>query len=391
VHALTALAVLKLGLSLTVGPEWDSNANRAEVLVGDVSPADPPQASFLLRTTAQGWLSWVSRINLLRASLNVGGKVFFDPAVQDQDVFVMAFSVEDRVRVARPVHLGISADYYDAYQAPVAPYRHRDFRNGSVQARVFLVSRIGEVVFTGGFRGFEYKPNAAFDFNAGQFGINAIARLRLGPSGDHELDFASSYHFEQRFFDSVVQTLNETYHPNPPPPPMNGMPSDPQPCSLGKPIQTYCLVDGTDARNDWLHEMGVEATYVGALLVSFGYAAQLNTSNSFGQSLYRHIFTLKLAYRLPWNLYAAAKAQLYVTKYLDPVLLDPGVNSQTFVTIDDENRNALILDLERPIGTTGLAIDARYSWFTNELSSQSKVSFQRHVVYLGLTYRVGTR
>jgi hypothetical protein len=162
-------------------------------------------------------------------------------------------------------------------------------------------------------------------------------------------------------------------------------------CSLGQPIQDYCLQFGSDARADWLHEMAVEATYVGPLLVTIGYGAQLNTSNSFGQSLLRHIFTVKLAYRFPWSLYSTVKAQLYVTKYLDPVLLDTGVNSQSFITIDDENRNALIVDLERPIGNTGLAVDARYSWFTNELTSQSKVQFQRHVIYLGLTYRVGAR
>ncbi len=383
-HGLTALAVLRLGLSLTVGPEWDSNANRAEVLAGDAQPADPPQASFLVRTTAQGWLSWVTRHNLLRVSASVGGKIFFSPEVQDQDVFVMQLAAEDRVRLARMLHVAVLGDYYDAFQAPVPPARARDFRNGDAQARLYVPHKLGELVLTGGFRGFEYKPNPAFNFLAGQLGVNAIARLRLGPAQDQELDFASSYHVEQRFFAGVVDYLNESQHV---PAPSTGMPA----CSLGQPIQAYCLMAGSDLRNDWLHEMGVEATWVGPLLVSLGYGMQLDRSNSFGQSLLRHIFTVKLAYRLPWSLYAAAKAQVYLTRYLDPVLLDPGVNSQTFVTIDDENRNALVLDLERPIGGTGLAIDARYSWFTNELAAQSAVRFQRHVIYLGLTYRVGAR
>lgn len=384
-HALTALAVLRLGLWLTVGPEYDSNANRAEIVIGaggPVADADPPQASFLLRTTGQGFLSWIHGINLLSASASLGGKIFFDPAVQDQDVLALQLAVEDRVRVARALHLAVLGDYYDAWQSGTID--HRDFRNGNAQLRGYYLHRLGEIVITGGYRGFQYKPNSTFDFSAGQFTVNDIMRLRFGPSGDHELDFASSYHFEQRFFDGVVQLLDEANHPS----------SDPSlayHCSLGTAIEPRCLLAGSDLRNDRLHEMGVEMTYVGPLLVTIGYGAQLNLSNSFGQSLLRHIFTVKLAYRLPWSLYAAVKAQLYVTKYLDPVLLDPGVNSQAFITIDDENRNALILDLERPIGRTGLAIDARYSWFTNELAAQSTVQFQRHVIYLGLTYRLGAR
>jgi hypothetical protein len=384
VHALTALAVLRLGLSLSLGPEWDSNANRAEIVPEGSSAADVPQPSFLLRTTAQGWLSWVTKQNLLRASVGLGGKIFFDPAVQDQDVLVLQLGAEERVRVARPLHLALVGDYYDAWQLPTGPNRHRDFRNGNLQGRVYVLNRMGEVDFTGGYRGFEYKPNYEFDFQGGQFAINSITRLRFGSNDDHELDFASSYHLERRFFTGPIAILNESQHV---PPPTQSMP----PCSLGQPIQQYCLQSGSDTRADWLHEMGAEATYVGPLLVMIGYGAQLNLSNSFGQSLFRHIFTVKVAYRFPWSLYAAVKAQLYVTKYLDPVLLDTSVNNQSFITIDDENRNALIVDLERPIGATGLAIDARYSWFTNELASQSKSHFARHVVFLGLTYRVGAR
>jgi hypothetical protein len=156
------------------------------------------------------------------------------------------------------------------------------------------------------------------------------------------------------------------------------------------PIQDYCLAAGTDQRADWFHETGIELTYVGPLLLAVGYGLQLNLSNSFGQSLIRHIVTLKIAYRLPWSLYATLKAQLYASVYLDPVLLDRAINTLQFITIEDENRNNVIVDLERPIGSSGVAINVRYSVFTNELTP-SPVSFLRQVVYLGLTYRVGAR
>jgi hypothetical protein len=378
VLSLAALAVVRFGLSLSLGPEYDSNANRAEVVAGAESP-DSPEGSFLLRTTANAQLVWKSGINLLRLSAGIGGKVYFDPAVFDQDVLALQLSGEERVRIARFMHLAALGDYYDAWQLSVPPYRHRDFRSGSVLGRVYLSDALGEVALSGGYRAFEYKPDPYFDFQGGQATAYAVARAHFGANDDHELDVAATYHFERRYFNGVVQEFlqnNET---------------DPTlQCAYGHKILDRCLVAGTAQRDDWFHEAGLEVTYVGPLLVGVGYGIQINQSNSFGQSLLRQLVTLKLAYRLPWNLYATVKAQIYFTQYLDPVLLDRAVNTQQFITIEDENRNAVIVDLERPIANTGLALDARYSVYTNELTS-SPVSFLRQVIYLGLTYRVGAR
>jgi hypothetical protein len=371
VHAFTALAVVRFGLTLSLGPEYDSNANRAEVVAGAESP-DQPVGSFLLRTTVFGQLAWRHGRNILVLSANLGGKVYFDPAVFDQDVLVLQLAAEDRVRLAPSFHLALAGDYYDNWQLPVAPYRHRDFRSGKALGRIYFVDPLGEVAFSGGFRGVEYKPDPYFNFQAAIGTVYAVARAHFGRDDEHELDVAGSYHFERRFFPGLIQELDQTK------------------CLPGHPIQDSCLRAGIVDRADWFHEGGLETTYVGPLLVGLGYGLQLNLSNSFGQSLLRHIFTVKLSYRLPWSLYATVKGQLYVTKYLDPVLLDRAVNSLTFITIEDENRNAVIVDLERPIGDTGLAVNARYSVYTNELSP-SPVSFLRQVVYLGLTYRLGAR
>jgi hypothetical protein len=367
VHGLVALAVLRFGLQLSLGPEYDSNANRAEV-VANVATPDRAVGSFLLRSTASGQLSWRSGVNLLRASVGVGGKVFFNPAVADQNVFVLQAAVEDRVRVARFLHIALDGDYYDAWQQPTEPMRHRDFRSGSAVARLYFVDRMGEVQLSGGYRGFQYKPDRDSDFDAVQASANVITRSHFGRDSDHELDLFASYHFEQRAFAGLSQ-YNQ--------------------CPLGAPIVDDCLLPGR-RRQDTFEEGGIELTYVGPLLIALGYGAQLNTSNSFGQSLLRNILSFKIGLRLPGSLYATLKAQLYITKYLDPVLLDHVFNSQTFVTIDDENRNALLIDLERPIPAIGLAVNARYSLYTNELATAND-SFLRQVIYVGLTYRAGTR
>ncbi|MCU1283401.1 MAG: hypothetical protein JWM53_6947 [bacterium] len=369
--SLAALAVVRFGLTLSLGPEYDSNANRAEIVAGAESP-DQPVGSFLLRSTGNLRFTWKTSSNLLRLSIGAGGKLYFNPAVFDQDVFALSLAGEDRIRVARFLHLAIVGEYYDAWQLPVAPFRARDFRNGVALARIYLFDRLGEVALTGGFGGFQYKPDPYFNFQSGQATAYAIARLVFGANDEHEVDFAATYHVERRFFAGVIQYLDETI------------------CLPGHPFADRCLIAGTTLRADWFHQGGAELTYVGPLLVGVGYGVQLNLSNSFGQSLLRQLVTLKVAYRFPWSLYATLKAQLIVTRYLDPVLLDTNITSQTFITIDDENRNAVIADVERPIGETGLAVNARYSVFTNELTP-SPVSFLRQVVYLGLTYRVGAR
>ena len=138
-------------------------------------------------------------------------------------------------------------------------------------------------------------------------------------------------------------------------------------------------------------EPALELTYVGPLLVAVGYGVQLNLSNSFGQSLIRHIVTLKLAYRLPWSIYATLKAQLWSSRYLDPVLLDRA-RRDADRSSPSKTRTATTSSSISSVRSArrGLAVNARYSVFTNELTP-SPVSFLRQVVYLGLTYRVGAR
>jgi hypothetical protein len=371
VLALAALAVVRFGLTLSLGAEYDSNANRAEVVAGAESP-DSPVASAVLRSTVAADFAWRSGKNVLTLSGNLGGKLFIDLSVADQNQLAGLLSVQDRVRVARFFHLAVLGDYYDSGQLDVSPFRHRDFRNGAARARLYFVDRLGEVWLTGGYRGLQYKPDAYFDFHAGTLSAFAIARTHFGANDDHELDVAGSYHGERRFFPGVTQELDQVL------------------CPPGQPIKDGCLVAGNARRADWYHESGLELTYVGPLLVAAGYGVQLNLSNSFGQSLLRHVVTLKVSYRFPWSLYATLKAQLYVTRYLDPVLLDRSLHTPTFISIEDENRNGLMVDIERPLGSTGVAVNARYSVYTNEISP-SPVSFLRQVVYFGLTYRVGAR
>jgi hypothetical protein len=385
VHALMALAVVKLALRLEIGPEYDTNANRAEV-VSDVPNVDTPTGSALMRTTLRGSLLWAQGSSVLRTGAGLGAKFFFDPQVYDQNMLVGQANVDERLRVGRTASLGWSADYYDAAQqdarppcasAPTPCVRHRDFRTGSLAMRLTLADEPGSLTLSGGYRGFAYKPDPDFDFEAAQANVVATARaITGGPDAETEWTLTATYHLERRWFrgraDQLIQHRAD--------------------CYPGASLGEDCVTSSVDARVDWFHEAGLEASYLRTVLVTLGYAVQLNQSTSFGQSLIRHLFTLRLAFRLPWQLYVTAKAQVLLNSYFDPLLLDLRrlASNPTFISIDEENRNSLLLDVERPIGTSGVAVEARYSLYTNELSA-APVSFLRQVIYLGISYRVNSR
>jgi hypothetical protein len=352
--------------------EYDSNANRAEVSASAPGEeTDTPTGSFLIRTTARIGAQLQRGRHLLRASALAGGKVFFNDAVRDQNALVGQLTIEDRVSLTRRLDATLFIDYFDAFQQTVTACavrscdRHRDFRSGTVGARLRVAGDPGEATVQAGWRGFQWKPDPAFDFHAPQLALSTVTRLRLGREGTSELDLGSQYLFERRLYRGLQQLST---------------------CPPGTAVSDTCIEYGDTGRADWFQQAGLELTYVGPILASLSYGLQLTSSNSFGQSMLRQLVAVKLSARLPGQLYVTLKGQLLVNRTLDDVLLGRQVNSQTLVSIEDENRNALLVDLERPLGASGVALGARYSYFTNELGA-GPASFQRHVALVGATYR----
>jgi hypothetical protein len=56
------------------------------------------------------------------------------------------------------------------------------------------------------------------------------------------------------------------------------------------------------------------------------------------------------------------------------------------LNIEEENRDNILLDLERPLGRS-FAVNARYSYFSNGVSN-TVLEYARHVGYLGITYKL---
>jgi hypothetical protein len=248
-------------------------------------------------------------------------------------------------------------------------------------ARLSFLDRHGDVTFLGGYRGFQYKPDNSFSFQAAHAGVVTAAHLEsVRGTHTHELGFTASYQLEYRWFAGDQEYLR------------NDFTDEQHQCGPGFTVYADCIKPDTPfaRRHDWFHDLSFEISYVGPLLVATSYGLQLNLSDSFGYSLLRHVFTARVAARLFWEIYGTLKAQVFYNTYLDPVLLGTTLTLRP-ASIEDENRNAFIVDLERPIGKTGVAIVVRYSLYTNELTSNSPVQFIRHVVYAGVSYNVGWR
>ena len=78
----------------------------------------------------------------------------------------------------------------------------------------------------------------------------------------------------------------------------------------------------------------------------------------------------------------AAKLVLVVNQFLDALLLTGDVG--TFITIEDEARNAAILHLTRDLSSR-LTVEARYAFYANPFARAS-LEYRRHTLYLGLVY-----
>ena len=109
-----------------------------------------------------------------------------------------------------------------------------------------------------------------------------------------------------------------------------------------------------------------------------------NDSSSYGQSLVRHRLTGSITAELPARVFATGTATLLVDDYLDPLLLAADVSSQTFTSIDEENRSALSVRLSRALGRRWAA-EARWAFSADSLSNDD-LRFRRQLVYGGVTW-----
>jgi hypothetical protein len=343
-------------LRVELGTEYDSNPDRAEQ-IANVAPTLPPAGpSPLARLVASGnWASAFGQSGGLALSGALAGKRFFDQDARGDDVFIAQTGANGTLRVAGRTILGLAGSYYDAFQR--GPVDRRDFRSLVPTLRIEQgFAKTAQLTLGGGYRWYTFKSDDDFSF-AGPTAFLTVRQIFPGnlERGEADWEWTAGASLEWRGFEGLACS-NATCTPASSSPP-----------------------DRLD--RFWIGH--VELTRTTAFLLGAGAALHLNQSNSYGEGLVRGVFHLRAVVPLPWALSLSSRADLVATHYWNSVLLaqDPNAGAP-LVSIEDENRSTLRIEVARPIAQ-GFEIGARYVLYTS-FPSRGSVDYRRQTALLYL-------
>jgi hypothetical protein len=344
-------------LRVEVGTEYDSNPDRAEQIANYVPPLPPANASPLARLVASGsWASALGQSGALALSGAVAGKRFFDQAARGDDVLILQTGANGTLRVAGRTVLGVAGSYYDAFQR--GPVDRRDFRSLAPTLRIEQgFARTMQITLGGGYRWFTFKPDDNFSF-AGPTAFVTARQIFPGNLERAEADWewTAGASLEWRGFDGLACASAD--------------------CAAASSFGSRRL------DRFWVGH--VELVRTTAFLLAAGAALHLNQSNSYGEGLIRGVFHARTVVPLPWALSLSSRADLVATHYWNSLLLaqaDPNAGAP-LVSIEDENRSTLRIELSRPLGQ-GFELGARYVIYSSFPGSGS-VDYRRQTALLYL-------
>jgi hypothetical protein len=221
-----------------------------------------------------------------------------------------------------------------------------------------------------GYRTFEYKSDDTYDWDGEHYGVAYSAAIWRESTDEVEdvssVDFHAAYRLEHRRY--LGSAFTNT-------------------CTDDDSDDMACTSPTSYRRVDLNHSGAAEVIYSGDRIYSARYEAQINDSNSFGQSLVRQRLELRVTTELFADLLLTATGAVQLNLFLDPLLIQQRVASQTFITLEDENRNSLAVHLSREL-TRRWTAEARYAIFSNEFATE-ELKFRRQTVYAGVVYDFG--
>ena len=357
-----AADLLGYGLRLEAGVEHDSNPARLESVQG-IPGARPIEGSPALRLVSGGDLSAALGRLLLSLSGGLAAKRFLLPDAQPEDVVIAEARAAAAVALGGSWELGMGLGYYDVFQRADGLGDARDFQSVTPSFRLSHDLSNGSLVLGGGWRWFRFKPEPAFDFR----GPTVLAGYRHTLAGVEEDPGAAQWDLsagvsleDRRFLAGRCLSLQSC-----PPPP------------------------GTEPRRDQFLAGHLDVNRTGALLLGGGVVLGVNRSNSYGESLWRLAASGRAVALLPWRLSLSARAELVATRYQDSVPVGYDAMTGTFVSIEDEGRSSLRLELVRPLGSA-LELGGRYTLYS-QTPGAGPVDFRRQIflLYLGVSYPTG--
>jgi hypothetical protein len=349
-------------LRVEAGLEYDSNAHRAEVVTGAVNP--PIIGSAVQRLV----LSWalsdvVADGQSVALAATAAAKLYDAPAARDEDVAIAQSSAVWQRRLGDAASLALSGAYYEAFQRPsrnlADDSERRDFRSLAPGLKLGLpLGERLELGLEGGYRWFVFKPDRDYDFEAPVAALDL--RWARQPEGGADWEATVGAVFEHRSFGGPALVA----------------------CTPPSPLDLPC--SGPDTRVDDFLTSHLDLTRTGRLLIGAGYALQDNLSNSYGETVLRHFLNARLVTPMPFGAMLAARGELLFARYRDQLPVGQLSPGSPFVSIDDENRSSVRLDLSRELGEN-LRLLARYTFYLNEITA-APVSYRRQTFLLSIEY-----
>lgn len=373
----TARAAPQLTLSAELGPELDTNATRLRQLSAGAA-AEQPVASGLLRMVARGGIALqLGQHHHVSAEYGGGGKLFWSDDARSADELVHHADLGWAVRPpgAGSTVVWALGSFYDAYQRD----SQRDFRTGAGGLRLDLSHpqpRLSAQLYLG-FRDLKFKPNEVYDFQ-GPVGSLGLRWALTSGRGDALVDWVLglNYTVAYRAYQGRMRGLREQ-------------------CREGEDAGSVCSYPKAEARQDLNHLLRAEVSYLGNADATFWYSMEANSSNSFGESLVRHVVGIKFTAPLVWGVFFTAKGVLQLSNMRDPSSITIEVRDQSFISLDQENRSSLLVQLARDLPWEHWALNLRYSLHVAEEESSSaglleeRPSFMRQTVFLGVRFDYG--
>jgi hypothetical protein len=362
-------------LSLEGGSEYDSNLHRVEVVEGAITGID---SGTLIRSGARYQLAWrPKKRQQLTLDLRGATKLFTVPEGQSENLAIVYLDGRYQRYLGKTrALLGFRGNYYEAidirpFGEGTRPVVGRSFRTSEGEVSLTLPNE-GEhrISLLAGMRDFVYKPDEDFNWQGEHLGLRYATMFWLGDpdkdEGAASIDLNASYRVSLRDYRGAAFR---------------------NACSEQEMAVPECFVPTGVRRSDLYHSVVVEGSYTGRHIFSLLYGAQVVDSNSYGQASIRQRVEAGMTTEVPGRIFATAKAVVRLNTFIDPLLLARDVQSQTFVSIEDENRNSLSLHLARDFGKDW-GVEGRYAFYSNEFATE-ELRFRRQTAYLGVLYRFG--
>ena len=352
-----------------IGVEYDDNVHHVE----QIPTVDAVPVGSALTRAVVGWAASdrLSDSQDVAFSVRGGMKLFAASAARSENVGIVDTSAAWRLAPNPRTRVGVSATYYEAIQAGTFTERAqsldaRDFRSivpTLRAARAFTdLGTLGAVL---GYRSFMYKPLRTYDFQAPVLGLEHRF-TRETSDGDADWDVMSAVGVELRRFSGV-----RLVHPT------SGCMAEP--CEVTDPAGTR--------HADQFVTGQLDVTRTGRVLVGAGYAVQWNRSNSYAESLIRHVGSVRFTAPLPLGIYLAARAELVYVTYPEKVAIAfAGPSGQVSASIEEETRSQVRAELSRDL-TEHVQLLGRYSLYANALGQGGQ--YRRQTAMLSLIYTLG--